>query len=116
MLRSGSQAPASVEPEHVIGLLDQRPVVGRADDRRAPFARRVHEQARDVAGMLLVEARRRLVREDQRGRGGECPRDRDPLALAGRQPPDALVQAALEPDRRERGTRPLMAAVPGAAQ
>ena len=66
------------------------------------LAREPGEEDGDRDRVLLVEARGRLVHEDQPGAGGECAGDRDPAPLAGREPRDALGDALRQADLGER--------------
>jgi hypothetical protein len=58
-------------------LLDHEAVVGRADDRDSELAGQALEQARDREGVSLVETGGRLVGQEQRAPGGDCPGERD---------------------------------------
>ena len=63
----------------------------RADDGKAPLVSRSREQRADGAGVLLVEARGRLVDEQQDRVGCERPGNRDALTLTGGKVRGALV-------------------------
>ena len=82
------------ELDHLVGELDQRRVVGRADDGEAALVCGAGEEGADGAGVLLVEAGGRLVDEEERRVGRERAGDRDPLALAGREVGDAGRRSA----------------------
>src|SRR5581483_4130157 len=89
----------------LVRLLDHERVVPRAEDGRAGLAREACEEVRDGDRVRAVEARGRLVGEQEarprRDRAGD--RDAGPLAL--RQPGDPLRHALAEPDRLERVQR-----------
>ncbi len=93
---------ALAELQLLVRLLDHERVVRRAEDRGAGLARQPAEQRGHRDGIRAVEAGRRLVGEQEprprRDRAG----DGDALALAGREPRDALLRALGEPDGLER--------------
>ena len=66
---------------------------------------RPHEQLGDRGGAVAVEARRRLVGEQQRGPRRERARDGDACPLARREPRDRHVEPVREPDRLARLAR-----------
>src|SRR5438034_7402204 len=98
--RSGRRAE---QHQGVVGALDERLVVRRADHGRTGFPREPGEQVADSARVRVVEPRRRLVGEQDRRARGERARDRDPLALARRESIRAVIEAGGETDLGERG-------------
>jgi hypothetical protein len=83
--------------------------VGRADDGGAELVRQVREQAGDEPRIGLVEARGRLVEDEQSRLGRDGARDRDPCDLPGREPGESVVGAPRQADRVERGGRRVVA-------
>src|SRR5439155_22096185 len=59
------------------------------------------EQGRGRDGIRLVQPRRGLVREEERGAGGERPSHGDPAPLPGGEALDPQVRPLLEPDGGE---------------
>src|SRR2546430_6532563 len=76
-----------------------------ANDRGARLVRQPREQLADRAGVRLVEPGGRLVGEQDRRPHGECARDRDPLALSGREQISAVVEPAGEAHFGKRSRR-----------
>ena len=103
---AGRRRHAAAQPQHGVGLLDYRRVVGRAYDRAARLVGEAGEQLADGAGVCLVEPGGRLVGEHDRRPRGHRPRDRDSLALSGREAIGAVVEPISEPDLVESPRRP----------
>src|SRR5438552_2947514 len=95
-------AAVRVEVEGLVCLLDQHAVVGCADDRGAALVCRAREEGARRACVLLVEAGRGLVHEQElrARREGAC--ERDALPLAGREPRGGDVEIGRESDLGER--------------
>ena len=72
----------AIERQLVVCVLDHGGIVGRADDGGAELVRQVREQAGDEPRIGLVEARGRLVEDEQGRLGRDRARDRDPRGLA----------------------------------
>ena len=85
---------ALVEDDDAVGAAHRREAVG--DDERRAALHQVREGAGDERLGLGVELRGRLVEDQDRGVLVDRPRDREPLALAAREPGAAL------PDRASR--------------
>ena len=81
-------------------------VVGDDEDRRAVGVQ-LASSADDPGARARVEVARRLVGEHDRRPPEQCPRDRDPLALAARQLRRHVAEPVAEPDPVERRARPL---------
>ena len=104
-IRIGFSLAPVVQPKLVVCLLDHEPVVGGADDRGPGVTGEPAEQKRDREGVRPVEARGRLVGEQEPRTRGDGPRDRDAGPLALREPGHALAGPLGEPDRLECGVR-----------
>src|SRR5438067_2252978 len=87
------------------GVLDQHRVVGRADDRGAGRRGELGEEPPHRTRVRLVEARRRLVGQQQLRPRCESARDRDALTLAHREARDALPRQLVETHGGERRAR-----------
>lgn len=68
--------------------------MGRADDGGVELVGEVGEQVGDEPRVGLVEARGRLVEDEQGRLGGDRTRNRDPGDLAGRQAGEPVIGAA----------------------
>ena len=72
-----------------------------ADDRRARLVRELREKCADRERGGRIEARGRLVGDDDGRSGGEDPRERDALALSGGEEIDTAIRVRRETDRRQ---------------
>jgi hypothetical protein len=77
----------------LVRLLEDERVVRCAHDRRARLVRQPREQRRDGQRVALIEARSRLVRQEERRSAGERAGNRHAPALPTREPRDALVES-----------------------
>ncbi len=68
------------------------------------------EQFDDAARVFGIEGPGRLVGQDDRRRGNQCPGDRPPLLLAAGEGIGTVVGSVPHPDRLEGGTRRRVAA------
>src|SRR5262249_15090348 len=96
---TGSRSRAELDP--LGGEVDEQRVVRGDDDRGPALGDEAREQVAGRGRARLVEARGRLVEEEQVDVGGEGARDRDPLALAGREAVDRVAEPLLEADGAE---------------
>ncbi len=72
---------AIAQPDHPLGLVGDVGLV-RDQDHGSAFFVQARKDRKDVLGGVRVQVAGRLVGEDQRGVGHDCPCDRDPLLLA----------------------------------
>ena len=98
---------ASSQPQLAVGETDEERIVRGADDRRAGVVCERGEERADLERRGCVESRGRLVGDDDGRPRREDPRERDPLALSGREEVDAALGVRGEADRRESIGRPL---------
>ena len=87
--------------QDAVGDVEDAVVVGDDQDRRTLFPRQRLHAVDDLAPGGLVERRRGLVGQHDRGVADQRARDRDALALAARQLVGALVDVRAEADRLE---------------
>ncbi len=78
-------------------------IVGHEHDRLAMIGDERSEQFDNAARVFGVEGSGRLVCEDDRRRGDQCPRDRPPLLLAAGEGIGTVVGAVPHADGLERG-------------
>src|SRR5205823_11309532 len=94
---AGFDDPALLEDEDEVRLLDRGDPV-RHEDRR-PGAEEVAEAVEDLAFGLRVDARERVVEDEDARRGGEHAGERDALLLPARQRHAPLADDRVEPVR-----------------
>ena len=99
--RAGPARPGRAPGQHHDPRAEERCLVGAVGDEH----RRAARLRADLTDVLLqplpgqrVQRRERLVEQEQRRLGGQCPRDRDPLLLTAADLPDLAVGGALEAD------------------
>src|SRR6266496_770070 len=106
ILTSFTAAPslqlALVEVAHDVRPLDRVRVVRDHHDGLLEFLVQPLEQRQDFLGRFPVQVPGRLVRHEDRGVGGDGPRDGDALLLAARELPREVMHPVLEPHQRER--------------
>ena len=83
--------PVAEQHDAVADALDVAQHAGRDDDRRAGLGRALHQQAQELAAREGIEARERLVEQDQRRALAERQREREPRPLARREHGDARL-------------------------
>src|SRR5262245_28677377 len=103
--RRPSPSSSQAQRELGVGLFDDGRVVRGADDRDSSFTGDAREELADSEGVGVVEARRRLVREQEVGLRGQGAGDRDSLLFAGREPRHPLFRELLEADECECAAR-----------
>src|SRR5712692_2690747 len=99
--------PSLDQPVAPLGPPGEVGIVGRNEERDAPFRLQPREQVVDDLARLRVEVPGRLVRQDQLGRVDQGPGDRDALLLAARELARPMAQAIAEPDLGQRRARQL---------
>src|SRR5256885_12373700 len=106
ILTSFTAAPslqlALVEVAHDGRPLDRVRVVRDHHDGLLEFLVQPLEQRQDFLGRFPVQVPGRLVRYEDRGVGGDGPRDGDALLLAARELPREVMHPVLEPHQGER--------------
>src|SRR5689334_6692109 len=89
---------AAVEDDDAVGRADRREAV-RDDEGRPPFEQLL-ERGADPLLRVAVHARRRLVEDEERRIAVERAREREELALTGREVSPALRDLRVEPALR----------------
>ncbi len=103
--------PARHHDEVVTDPLDVGDEVGRQHHRQVVLGDRFHEVRQELAARQRVEARHRLVEDEQLGSLGERERQRELGALTAGQPARAL--ARVEPETVDARMRPARRPIEG---
>ena len=101
LARAAPRDVATSECDLLVGLLDDERIVGGAHHRRLELVGQAHEQAGDRNGVLLVETRGRLVREQRRARRNRA-RNGHSRAFARREPRDVMLTSVGHADHGQR--------------